>query len=161
MKQLQVGDLAPDFSLQSQKGARLSLSDFKGKTVVLFFYPKDMTSGCTMEACGFRDREAEFRKSGAIILGVSPDRVRSHAKFADKYQLPFDLLADEEKSVIKAYGVWVEKSMYGVKYMGVERATFVIGPKGDIQGVFRKVKPANHAQEVLHLLGKVKLPGKA
>jgi peroxiredoxin Q/BCP len=149
MKKLQVGDPAPSFSLPTQNRTKLSLSDLKGKTIVLYFYPRDMTPGCTTEACAFRDDYPELEKRGIQVLGVSPDHPQSHAKFAQKYKLPFELLADQDKKVIKDYGVWVEKSMYGKKYMGVERSTFVIGKNGKIQAIFRKVKPAQHPQELL------------
>jgi peroxiredoxin Q/BCP len=130
----------------------MTLSDLRGKTVLLYFYPKDNTSGCTTQACGIRDAWAEFEATGAVVLGVSPDGEASHAKFRSKYDLPFTLLADTDHAVAEAYGVWVEKSMYGKTYMGVERSTFVIGPDGVVQRVFRKVKPAEHADQVLEVL---------
>lgn len=146
---LAVGDKAPDFTAVDEHGKKVSLKDFRGKTVVLYFYPKDDTTGCTAEACDFRDNFASFRKAGAVILGVSPDGVPSHAKFKKKYALPFTLVSDESKDILKAYGVWQEKSMYGRKYMGVVRTTFVIDPKGKIAAVFEKVKVTSHADAVL------------
>lgn len=131
----------------------VSLADYSGRTVVLYFYPKDDTPGCTKEACSFRDEEAAWKKKGVVVLGVSPDSPAAHAKFIQKHRLPFDLLADENHSVAEAYGVWVEKSMYGKKFMGVERSTFVIGPDGVLQAVLRKVKPEGHGAEVRALLG--------
>jgi peroxiredoxin Q/BCP len=146
------GHPAPEFTLSSDAGDSVSLADLRGQTVVLYFYPKDNTSGCTTQACGIRDAWAEFEATGAVVLGVSPDGEASHAKFRSKYDLPFTLLADTDHSVAEAYGVWVEKSMYGKTYMGVERSTFVIGPDGVVQRVFRKVKPAEHADQVLEVL---------
>lgn len=147
------GTLAPDFTLPTDTGAELTLSSLKGQWVVLYAYPKDDTSGCTTQACEFRDLFPRFTKSKAVILGISPDPVKSHVKFKTKYELPFTLLADTEKSVLQAYDVWKEKSMYGRKYMGVERTTFVIDPKGKIVKVFEKVKPAGHAEEVMAVIG--------
>jgi peroxiredoxin Q/BCP len=149
MSELKVGAKAPAFSAPDQSGKVVSLDDFKGKTVVLYFYPKDDTPGCTTEACSFRDEFSAFRKKGAVVLGVSPDNAKSHAKFAGKFSLPFTLLADEERKIAEAYGVWVEKSMYGKKYMGVERSTFVIDGGGKLKAVYRKVKPAEHVAELL------------
>jgi peroxiredoxin Q/BCP len=146
------GHPAPEFTLSTDAGDSVSLADLRGQTVVLYFYPKDNTSGCTTQACGIRDAWAEFEATGAVVLGVSPDGEASHAKFRSKYDLPFTLLADTDHSVAEAYGVWVEKSMYGKTYMGVERSTFVIGPDGVVQRVFRKVKPAEHADQVLEVL---------
>jgi thioredoxin-dependent peroxiredoxin len=143
---------APEFTLSSDAGDSVSLADLRGQTVVLYFYPKDNTSGCTTQACGIRDAWAEFEATGAVVLGVSPDGEASHAKFRSKYDLPFTLLADTDHAVAEAYGVWVEKSMYGKTYMGVERSTFVIGPDGVVKRVFRKVKPAEHADQVLEVL---------
>jgi thioredoxin-dependent peroxiredoxin len=143
-----IGKAAPAFSLETDTGETVSLKDFKGKNVVLYFYPKDDTSGCTTQACEFRDIMPRFKKDGAVILGVSPDGVKSHQKFKAKYELPFTLLADTEHAVSEKYGVWKEKSMYGRKYMGVERTTFVIDAKGVLRTVFEKVKPAGHADEV-------------
>ncbi|WP_304130369.1 thioredoxin-dependent thiol peroxidase [Ignavibacterium album] len=149
---IEEGKKAPDFTLPDQDGNKVKLSDFKGRYIVLYFYPKDDTPGCTKEACSFRDTFPEFNNVDAVILGVSPDSVSSHKKFAEKYKLPFRLLADEDKKVIEKYGVWKEKSMYGKKYMGVERTTFVIGPDGRIKKIFPKVKVDNHHQEVLEAL---------
>lgn len=146
---LKVGDRAPDFSAQNQKGETVRLADFKGKTVVLYFYPKDLTPGCTVEACAFRDDAAALLKKKAVVIGVSKDGVASHRKFADKHDLPFTLLADEDLAIIKAYGAWGERSLYGRKFMGTLRITYVIGPDKKIRAVFPKVKPAEHAREVL------------
>ncbi len=147
-----VGDHAPDFTVLTDTGETLTLSDLQGKPVVLYFYPKDDTSGCTTEACEFRDLFPRFKRDKAVVLGVSPDPVASHAKFKTKYELPFILLADTEKAISQAYGVWKEKSMYGRKYMGVERTTFIIDAAGRIAQVFAKVKPAGHAEEVMAAL---------
>jgi thioredoxin-dependent peroxiredoxin len=147
------GKNAPDFTLPTDTGEMLTLSSLKGQWVVLYAYPKDDTSGCTTQACEFRDLFPRFKKGKAVILGISPDPVKSHAKFKAKYELPFTLLADTEKTVLEAYDVWKEKSMYGRKYMGVERTTFVIDPKGKIVKVFEKVKPAGHADEVMAAIG--------
>lgn len=144
-----VGDKAPAFSAADETGRVWSLKALKGKTVVLYFYPKDSTSGCTVEACDFRDRYDAFAKKKVVILGVSPDAAKSHASFKAKHALPFPLLVDEDKEIIKAYGVWKEKSMYGRKFMGVERSTFVIGPDGKIKESVRKVSVAGHAQSML------------
>ena len=146
------GERAPAFKLAAGDGRTVSLSDYAGKPVVLYFYPKDMTSGCTTEACAFRDAYARFKKAGAEILGVSRDSEASHAKFRDKYALPFPLLADVEGKVSSAYGVWKEKSLYGRKFMGIERSTFVIGPDGRIARAWRKVKVKDHDQEVIAAL---------
>ena len=143
-----VGKAVPDFSAVAT-GGEFRLRDYRGKTVVLYFYPKDNTSGCTKEACGFRDAWDKLRAAGIEVLGVSPDSVKSHDSFAGKYGLPFTLIADEDKSICQAHGVWQEKSMYGRKYMGVARTTFVIDKKGKIAHVFEKVKPAGHEEEVL------------
>ena len=147
-----VGDLAPDFTLPDQHGDPVSLSGLRGKKVVLYFYPKADTPGCTTQACGIRDHRADYAGADAVVLGVSPDPVKRIAKFDDKYGLGFPLLGDEDHSVAEAYGVWVEKSMYGRKYMGNERTTFVIGPDGTIREVFRSVKPAQHDDLVLGAL---------
>ena len=147
-----AGDHAPDFTVLTDTGETLTLSDLQGKPVVLYFYPKDDTSGCTTEACEFRDLFPRFKRDKAVVLGVSPDPVASHAKFKTKYELPFILLADTEKAISQAYGVWKEKSMYGRKYMGVERTTFIIDAAGRIAQVFAKVKPAGHAEEVMAAL---------
>ena len=145
---LEAGKKAPDFSLPNQDVETVSLSDFAGKKVVLYFYPKDNTPGCTTEACEFRDSHSVFEKLDAVVLGVSSDSVKSHAKFRDKYELPFHLLADTEKKVHKAFGTWVEKKMYGKVYFGTQRATFVIDGEGIIRHVFPNVKPTGHAEEV-------------
>ena len=149
---MQEGDQAPDFELSDQEGQPVRLSSLRGKTVVLYFYPKADTPGCTTQACGIRDRGADYDAAGAVVLGVSPDQPAKLRKFADKHGLPFTLLADPDHEVAEAYGVWVEKSMYGKKYWGNERSTFVIGPDGAIQRVLRKVKPAEHDELVLGVL---------
>jgi peroxiredoxin Q/BCP len=149
---LEVGDKAPDFSLPDQDGSTVTLKSLKGKQVVLYFYPKDDTSGCTKEACDFRDSLAPIKKAGAVVLGVSKDGKASHQKFIAKYGLPFALLSDEEVTVCTAYGVYKEKSMYGRKYMGIERGTFVIDATGRIKALFRKVKVPGHVDEVLAAL---------
>ncbi len=149
---LKEGDVAPDFSAATSGGGNFSLADAKGKNVVLYFYPKDDTPGCTKEACAFRDSFAEFKKRGAIVLGVSPDPVKSHDKFVEKFKLPFPLLADDEKKIVQAYGVWGEKSFMGRKYFGTFRVTFLIGPTGKIKKIWPKVKPEEHAAEVLAAL---------
>lgn len=146
---LEVGSKAPDFKLKTDEGQEVSLKDFKGKKVVLYFYPKDDTPGCTKEACGFRDEQKKFTKGNAVVLGVSADDVNSHAKFKKKFSLSFPLLSDPDKTTIKAYDVWKEKSMYGKKYMGIERTTFVIDENGKIAKVFPKVKVDGHIEEVL------------
>jgi peroxiredoxin Q/BCP len=147
---VEIGKKAPAFKLPASTGGEIALKDFAGeKIVVLYFYPKDLTSGCTAEACDFRDMQGELAKLGAAILGVSPDPLKDHAKFIEKHALNFPLLADVEKIVCEQYGVWVEKSMYGRKYMGVERSTFVIGKDGRVARLWRKVKVAGHAREVL------------
>jgi len=150
---LKVGSRAPAFSLPNEKGELVKLSGFKGKKIVLFFYPKDDTSGCTKEACSFRDGLQAIRKKGAVVLGVSADTVASHGKFSQKYDLNFPLLSDETKAMIQAYGVWKEKSMYGRKYMGIERTTVLITEDGTIGQVFPKVKVEGHYEEVLAALG--------
>ena len=150
--QLKEGDLAPDVCLETDSGETLRLSGLKGKNVVLYFYPKADTSGCTKEACEFRDASAKYRAAGAVILGVSPDGVAAQGRFKGKYGLPFTLLADVERKAVQAFGVWKEKSMYGRKYMGVERTTFLIGKDGRIARIFPKVKPAGHAAQVLEAL---------
>jgi len=149
---IEEGTSAPDFSLKTDSGETVTLSELRGKPVVLFFYPKDDTPGCTTQACGIRDAYKEFEDAGAVVLGVSPDDEASHAKFKQKYDLPFTLLADSGHGVADTYGVWGEKSMYGKTYMGVERSTFVIGPDGNVAKVFRKVKPDEHADQVLDAL---------
>jgi peroxiredoxin Q/BCP len=149
---IEEGTSAPDFSLKTDSGETVTLSELRGKPVVLFFYPKDDTPGCTTQACGIRDAYKEFEDAGAVVLGVSPDDEASHAKFKQKYDLPFTLLADSGHGVADTYGVWGEKSMYGKTYMGVDRSTFVIGPDGNVAKVFRKVKPDEHADQVLDAL---------
>jgi peroxiredoxin Q/BCP len=146
---VQVGDPAPDFALPSDRGDEVRLKDLRGRKVVLYFYPKDDTSGCTKEACGFRDALPELEERNAVVLGVSPDSLRSHERFRDKYDLNFPLLADEDHSVAEAYGAWGKKKMYGREYEGVLRSTFVIGEDGRVEKAYRKVKPAEHAAEVL------------
>jgi peroxiredoxin Q/BCP len=146
------GDPAPDFTLADQHGDPVTLSSFRGKRVILYFYPKADTPGCTTQACGIRDHRADYESADAVVLGVSPDAPKKIAKFDDKYDLGFTLLGDEDHSVAEQYGVWIEKSMYGRKYMGNERTTFVIGPGGVIQQVFRSVKPAEHDELVLGAL---------
>jgi len=148
-KPLQVGDKAPAFSMPTDGGGKVSLSSLAGKSVVLYFYPKDDTSGCTKEACDFRDGLPNFRKSDAVVIGVSRDSVASHDKFKKKHDLPFVLASDVDGKTSEAYGTWVEKSMYGRKYMGMERATFLIDGKAVIRGIWRKVKVPGHVDEVL------------
>jgi peroxiredoxin Q/BCP len=149
---LKEGDPAPAFTTAMNGGATVSLADFKGRNVILYFYPRDNTPGCTKEACAFRDHFADFKQKGAVVLGVSTDAVKSHDKFASKYKLPFNLLADEDKRIVQAYGVWGPKSFMGVKYTGTSRVTFLIGPDGRIRKIWPKVKPAEHAEEVLAAL---------
>jgi len=149
---LQEGDVAPKFTVATSGGGKISLADYKGKNVILYFYPKDDTPGCTKEACAFRDEFAQFKKKGAVVLGVSPDSVKSHDKFVEKFKLPFTLLADEDKKIVEAYGVWGEKSFMGRKYLGVYRVTFLIGPDGKIKKIWPQVKPEEHAAEVLAAL---------
>jgi thioredoxin-dependent peroxiredoxin len=149
---LKPGSKAPAFSLPSDGGGKVSLKELKGKSVVLYFYPKDDTSGCTTEACEFRDNWKAVKAAGATVLGVSPDAVASHDKFKAKYKLPFPLLADADHAVAEAYGAWGEKSMYGRKYMGILRSTFLIDGTGRIVKIFEKVKPKGHAAEVLQAL---------
>jgi thioredoxin-dependent peroxiredoxin len=146
---LDIGDKAPAFTLPTDGDGSVSLSKLKGKKVVLYFYPKDDTSGCTAEACAFRDMFPRFKKMDAIVIGISRDSIASHDKFKKKYELPFTLASDAEGKVTEAYGVWVQKSMYGRKYMGIERATFLIDEKGKIAQIWHKVKVPGHADEVL------------
>jgi len=146
------GQPAPDFTLTSDSGETVTLSQFRGSPVVLYFYPKDDTPGCTTQACGIRDVWEEFQALGAVVLGVSPDNPKRHVKFREKYGLPFTLLSDEEHEVAGLYDTWVEKSMYGRTYMGVERSTFVIDAEGNVVRVMRRVKPAGHADDVLAAL---------
>lgn len=149
---LKAGDRAPGFTAATNGGGKISLADFKGKHVVLFFYPKDSTPGCTIEACAFRDEFAALKAAGAEVLGVSVDSVKSHDKFAVNHQLPFTLVADEDKVIVQAYGVWGEKQFMGRKYMGTNRVTFLIGPDGRIQKIWPEVTPKTHAAEVLAVL---------
>ncbi len=146
---LKVGDRAPVFTAATSGGGKSSLADFLGSHVILYFYPRDDTPGCTKEACAFRDHFGDFKKKGAVVLGVSTDPVKSHDKFVEKFQLPFTLLADEDKKIVEAYGVWGQKSFMGRKYMGTYRVTFLIGPDGRIRKIWPDVKPAEHAAEVL------------
>ena len=149
---IQEGQPAPDFELTSDSGEQVKLSDFRGKPVVLYFYPKDDTPGCTAQACGIRDSYEAFGERGAVVLGVSPDDETSHVKFKEKYGLPFTLLADPKHEVAEKYGTWVEKKMYGKDYWGVERSTFIVDRDGKIAKVMRKVKPDTHAADVLAAL---------
>lgn len=149
---LEPGDKAPAFTLPDQNGDPVKLSDLKGQTVVLYFYPRADTSGCTTQACGVRDRSSEYKDAGARVIGISPDKVDAIDKFARKFDLDFTLLADADHAVAEAYGTWVEKSMYGKKYMGVQRATFIVGPDGKIATVFPKVSPKTHDDVVLKAL---------
>lgn len=146
---VQVGDIAPDFEAEGSSRQPIKLSDFRGKKVVLYFYPKDMTSGCTTEACDFRDHHTDFADSDVIVIGVSKDPMGSHHKFIEKYQLPFVLVSDPELEIIRAYDVWKEKNMYGKKTMGVERTTLIIDEKGVIQKIYPKVKVKGHVEKVL------------
>ena len=151
---LQQGTKAPDFTLPDKDNRPVSLSDFKGKKVILYFYPKDNTKGCTTQACTFRDAYSEFEALGAVVIGVSKDSTRSHTNFASKYELPFLLLSDPETEVIQAYDVWKEKKMYGKTYMGIVRTTYIIDEAGMIEKVYEKVKPAENADQILeHLKG--------
>ena len=152
MAGLAIGDNAPDFSLPTGDGDSLSLKDFRGKKVVLYFYPKDNTSGCTKEACEFNEKSTSLKRKGAVVVGVSADPPSSHRKFADKYDLSFPLVSDENKEIIKSYGVWKKKSMYGRQYMGIERTTFIIDEKGKIASIFPKVRVNGHVDEVLKAL---------
>jgi thioredoxin-dependent peroxiredoxin len=149
---LKEGDLAPDIHLRTDSGEEFQLADLRGKRVVLYFYPKADTPGCTTEACEFRDDIQEFRTKGAVVVGISPDKPAAQAKVKTKYSLPFPLLADEDKAAAQAYGVWKEKNMYGKKVMGIERTTFVISPDGKIEKIYGKVKAKGHAAEVLGAL---------
>ena len=149
---IREGDRAPDFTLRSDAGEELTLSSLRGRPVVLYFYPKDDTPGCTAQACGIRDAYGEFERAGAVVLGVSPDDERKHTKFRDKYELPFTLLADTEHAVSEQYGVWGEKKYMGRTYMGVSRWTFVIDEDGNVKKVLPDVKPASHADDVLAVL---------
>jgi peroxiredoxin Q/BCP len=147
---LKIGMKAPDFKLKNENGKDISQKDFDGKIIILYFYPKDNTSGCTAEACDFRNHIKMFEKKNSVIIGISKDSVQSHLKFKEKFDLPFNLLADESLEVIKKYGVWKEKSLYGKKYMGIERTTFIIDEKGLIKDIFYKVKVSGHIEEVFN-----------
>lgn len=149
---LKAGDVAPPFTVATSGGGKISLADYLGQNVILYFYPRDDTPGCTKEACAFRDYFSEFKKQGAVVFGVSADSVKSHDKFVAKFKLPFTLLADEDKKIVEAYGVWGEKSFMGRKYLGIFRVTFLIGPDGRIKKIWPLVKPEEHAAEVLAAL---------
>jgi thioredoxin-dependent peroxiredoxin len=146
------GDPAPDFTLASDRGEAVTLSSLRGKPVVLYFYPKDDTPGCTTQACGIRDAYGEFERAGAVVLGISPDKESSHARFREKYELPFTLLADTDHAIAEKYGVWGEKKYLGKSYLGINRSTFVIDAEGTVRTVMRDVKPATHADDVLAAL---------
>ncbi len=152
---LEAGATAPDFTLPDQDGNEICLSALQGETVVLYFYPRAYTPGCTTQACGVRDRRADYAAAGARVIGISPDTVEKEKKFADKFDLDFTLLADADHAVAEAYGTWVEKSMYGKRYMGVQRATFIVDPKGKIAKVFPKVSPKTHDDVVLGALAEL------
>ena len=153
MAALKEGINAPEFNLPASNGKNVALKDFKGKKrIILYFYPRDNTPGCTTEACGFRDNIKAVEKNGAVVLGVSPDGLTSHNKFMDKFNLPFILLSDEGKKTCKDYGVWVKKKMYGKEHRGVARTTFIIGRDGKIEKIYKKVKPAEHSEEILDFL---------
>ena len=149
---LKEGDVAPTFTVATNGGGKISLADYLGKNVILYFYPRDDTPGCTKEACAFRDQFADFKKKGADVFGVSADSVKSHDKFVEKFKLPFTLLADEDKQIVQAYGVWGEKSFMGRRYLGIYRVTFLIGPDGRIKKIWPLVKPEEHAAEVFAAL---------
>jgi thioredoxin-dependent peroxiredoxin len=153
MAKLNAGDPAPDFSLPTTDGTVISLKSLRGKRVVLYFYPKDSTPGCTKEACDFRDNLARVKRTGALIFGVSADSVASHRKFTDRFDLNFPLISDESREMLKAYGVWKQKSFLGKKFMGIERTTIIIGADGVVEHIFPKVKVLGHAQAVLEALG--------
>jgi peroxiredoxin Q/BCP len=152
-KELKVGELAPEFELPSDSGKRVKLSDFRGKRVILYFYPKDDTPGCTTQACGFRDAYPQIEERDAVVIGVSPDGVKSHLRFKTKFNLPFILLADEDHAVAQAYGVWGEKTTYGKKYMGILRSHFVIDENGKVADAQVKVSPAESVERALRMLG--------
>jgi thioredoxin-dependent peroxiredoxin len=149
---IKQGSKAPNFRLKNEKGVEISLNDFKGKKVVIYFYPKDNTPGCTAEACDFRDNIKSFEKKNSVIIGISKDNVQSHLKFKEKFNLPFNLLSDESLGTIKKYGVWKEKSLYGKKFMGIERTTFIIDEHGVIKEIFNKVNVKGHTEEVFNKL---------
>lgn len=149
---LNIGDLAPEFSLPNQNGESVSLSDYRGKWMVVYFYPKDDTPGCTVEACSFRDAQNQLTEAGVVVLGISKDSVGSHKKFADKFSLNFNILADPSTETIQAYGAWQEKSLYGKKYMGIQRMTVIVDPAGKVTHIFPKVTPKGHEQEVLNAI---------
>jgi peroxiredoxin Q/BCP len=153
---LAAGNQAPDFSLADENGDLRRLSDYRGKVVVLYFYPKDDTPGCTTEACGFRDQYEDYKRAGVVVIGISPDDIKKHQKFKTKYNLPFTLLADTDHSVCEAYGVWGRKKFMGKEYDGVFRTTFLIGKDGTILHVFENVKPEGHSQEILKVLDEIK-----
>lgn len=153
---LKEGDRAPAFNVMADTGDKIALKDLKGKPVVVYFYPKDMTPGCTQESCDFRDDYSAFKRAGAVVLGVSKDPVESHKKFKEKHSLPFPLLADVDGKMCEAYGVWQEKSLYGRKFMGIVRTTVVIGPDGKIAKIFPKVKVKGHVAEVLDVVKRIK-----
>ncbi|WP_312696674.1 thioredoxin-dependent thiol peroxidase [Sphingobacterium mizutaii] len=152
MAELKVGDKAPQFTSKNQNGEEIKLSDFQGKKVILYFYPKDNTPGCTTEACNFRDNYQSLLKDGFEVIGVSIDSEQSHQKFISKFELPFNLVSDEDKKIVEDYGVWVEKNMYGKKYMGTARTTFIIDEKGIIQHIIKKVDNKNASQQIRDLL---------
>lgn len=154
MSELKEGDVAPKFNAKDQNGKTVSLEDFTGKDVILYFYPKDDTPGCTAEACNFRDNYQSLQQQGFTVIGVSTDDEHSHQKFANKYQLPYTLISDPDKSIVEAYGVWIEKNMYGKKYMGTARKTFIIDKNGIIKKIIDKVDTAASSQQVLDLLAK-------
>lgn len=156
-KMPEIGDKAPDFETLDEEGKKISLKQFKGKTIVLYFYPKDNTPGCTKEACSLKDRHSTFKKKNIVILGVSKDSQKSHQGFIEKYDLPFTLISDVDKKVQSAYGVWQEKSLYGKKFMGTVRTTFIISPEQKVSYVFNKVDCPNHAEEVLEKLEELEL----
>jgi thioredoxin-dependent peroxiredoxin len=153
MSTINVGDMAPDFTATTDAGTTVQLSDYRGKRVVLYFYPKDDTPGCTTQACGFRDNYLAIEEKNAVVLGVSPDGAKSHQKFKTKFNLPFTLIADEDHSIAEAYGVWVEKSMYGKQYMGIERSHFVIDETGKIVDAQVRVKPEDSVERAIATLG--------
>ena len=154
MAELKVGDKAPQFKGKNQHGEEVKLSDFKGKKIILYFYPKDNTPGCTTEACNFRDNYQSLSKDGYEVIGVSIDSEQSHQKFISKFELPFTLLSDEDKKIVEDYGVWVEKNMYGKKYMGTARTTFIIDENGIIQHIIKKVDNKNASQQIRDLMAK-------